>query len=101
MPVENRELGARLTNDLFMDHLPMIITQRYVEFDLSDEDLKSEVVENVNFYRWLLKVHAEAASALGENLCYRIEIILGSIEEEFALNDRAIALETARAASLV
>lgn len=72
MPPDQRQRGGQLADDLFINHLPSLITQRRVEFELAEADLASEVNEHRKFYNWVMEQYPEVVEALGPELVERI-----------------------------
>ena len=73
MPAEHQVDGANLVDGLFFHHLPAIIAQRQSDFDLSEEDLQWEVMENLDFYKHLLREANSSLDVLGSTLKQRIQ----------------------------
>src|SRR5450755_3352338 len=72
MPPHQRERGGELADDLFTHHLPSLVTQRRVEFELAEADLASEVNNHRQFYDWVMERCPEVVGALGPELPERI-----------------------------
>ena len=72
MPPAQRERGAALADDLFARHLPALVTQRRIEFELADADLASEVNYHRHFYNYVMEQSPEVVKALGPELAERI-----------------------------
>lgn len=98
MPKEQQARAAGFVNGLFSHHLPLILTQRRIEFDLPETELSEEVAENWDFYRFVLEGHPEAAEALARK--DRIKQILNGLRENLILSDRIAALEAHRVKAL-
>jgi hypothetical protein len=78
MPQSQRERGGALADDLFAYHLPALVTQRRVEFELAEADLASEVNNHRRFYSWVIEQYPEVVEALGPELAERIRGHLGA-----------------------
>lgn len=82
MPTQQRTDGARLVDGLFLHYLPTIMSQRKIEFDLSEEDLRWEISANIDFYRNLVRDEERPLDALGDELSQRIQNCLQNIEPD-------------------
>lgn len=85
------QVGAiRLVDGLFVHHLPAIMSQRKVEFDLLGEDLQWELSANHGFYEVLLRDAKRPLDELGSQLSQRIRDCLKCLEPDTAAAISAI-----------
>jgi len=82
MPAHQRTDGERFVDVLFFHHLPAIMSQRKIEFDLSEEDLRWEISANIDFYKNLVRDEERPLDALGDELSQRIHNCLQSVEPD-------------------
>lgn len=82
MPAHQRTDGERFVDGLFFHHLPAVMSQRKIEFDLSEEDLRWEISANIDFYKNLVRDEERPLDALGDELSQRIHNCLQSIEPD-------------------
>jgi hypothetical protein len=84
MPAHQRTAGASFVDGLFVHHLAAIMSQRKVDFDLSEEELRWEISANINFYKNLVSDEQRPLDVLGEQLSKRIQDCLESLEPDMA-----------------
>jgi|GEM_PF-6108149 len=82
MPAPQQEEGAHLVDGLFLHHLPAIMAQRRVEFDLPEAELRWEVAANIGFYQKLIQEGRHLREGLGDGVSRRIGDCLQGLEPD-------------------
>jgi hypothetical protein len=94
-PEHNRERAVGLIDALFLNHLEQILEARSVQFELDEDDLFDEVLENYSFYMLILQEAPEIAKALSPALRARIQAHYEATDRERKLRipERHAALQ--------
>ena len=72
VPEDRRDNAMKMNDGLFLNSLGRIIVLRRSEYDVDDGDLFDEVLENRDFYRYVLETEPAIADAFGPGLRERI-----------------------------
>lgn len=96
VPESQRAGARRIVDGIFGHHLPAIVAERRVEFDLPDADLRAEVADHWRFYEFLVNQAPEALAGLGSPLSERIQRCLAESPRDVQYREAAAARAYAR-----
>ena len=76
IPMVQRENVANFVDDMLYTNLDLIVAQRRSDFDGEGIELEADVLENNDFYGYVLNEREDVRTVLGDHLCGKIEKIL-------------------------
>jgi hypothetical protein len=84
VPANQRENAREMNDALFLNNLGRIIQLREIEFELNEDELFDEVLENRDFYRYILEIEPKISEAFKKNT---YQSILGAYNQTFEKKD--------------
>jgi hypothetical protein len=67
IPANQRENAREMNDSLFLNNLEKIIKLREIEFELNEDELFDEVLENRDFYSYIIEIEPKISAAFNEN----------------------------------
>ena len=67
VPANHRENAGKMNDELFLNNLEQIVKLREIEFELNEDELFDEVMENIDFYRYIIDIEPKISEAFNKN----------------------------------